>query len=253
MPDNTTKDPFKIIDSLAPNPPYGVKHVKAASASLESGPYPSGSSRSDWLKEDITKLDAKKVDKEVFETREETNTEKFRIIEDKVATLKGCSRHEEFEDMKRAIDGWRNFFRNTVAVGAISGLFVIGGWMWQYYTLTSAVADTGDAVQTIQKEVKEVKSELQAHRELSLERDLGQQKDIDSRFSQMEYRLMVAISRLSHGQPLDQPSPDAYLQERKKQLVKMYGSMDQVPANVSAQLKDEVKDLTPNQSIQVRP
>jgi hypothetical protein len=200
-------------------------------------------SRSEWLREDIRQIEERKLDQAVFHEREASNTAKFRIIEEKVDGLKGCSRHEEFEDMKRAIDSWRNFFRNTVAVGAISGLAVIGGWLWQYYTLTETVEDTSNVVKELATEVKSVTVQIQTHKEASLENALTQQKELDARFGQMEFRILSAVSSMSRGQKLDQPSPDAYYQERKKQLIKQYGSWDKVPTDEAAGIKDEMKSL----------
>lgn len=233
----------KIIDSLIP--PYGVPQRKTHTPVLDSGQYPNpgGMSRSEWLREDIRQIEERKLDQAVFHEREASNTAKFRIIEEKVDGLKGCSRHEEFEDMKRAIDSWRNFFRNTVAVGAISGLAVIGGWLWQYYTLTETVEDTSNVVKELATEVKSVTVQIQTHKEASLENALTQQKELDARFGQMEFRILSAVSSMSRGQKLDQPSPDAYYQERKKQLIKQYGSWDKVPTDEAAGIKDEMKSL----------
>jgi hypothetical protein len=230
----------KVIDSLMP--PYGVTHKPQQL--LDSGTYPANVSRSEWLREDLRKIEEKKLDHAIFEEREASNTAKFRIIEDKVDSLKGCSRHEEFEDMKRSIDGWQNFFRNTVAIGALSGLMVIGGWLWQYYTLTETVADTSSAVKELSSDVRIVRVEIQTHKEASLENALTQQKELDARFGQIEFRILSAVSSMSQGQKLDQPSPDAYYQERKQQLIKQYGSWSKVPADEIAGIKDEIKSLT---------
>jgi len=237
------KDPSQPKELDSSIPPYGVLSKKAA-VILDSGAYAHGPSRSDWLREDLKKIEDKKVDQALFNARESTNTEKFRIIEDKVESLKGCSRHEEFEDMKRAIDSWRNFFRNTVAVGALSGLIVIGGWLWQYYTLTNTVADTSNAVKELSSSINIVKVEIQTHKESSLENALEQQKEIEARFSQMEFRILSAVSSISHGKQLDQPSSDAYYQTRKKQLIKQYGTWADVPMDDATKLRDEVKALT---------
>jgi hypothetical protein len=237
------KDPSQPKELDSSIPPYGVLDKKA-SVILESGAYAHGPSRSEWLREDLKKIEERKVDHTLFNARESSNTEKFRIIEDKVDSLKGCSRNEEFEDMKRAIDSWRNFFRNTVAIGAISGLAVIGGWLWQYYALTSTVSDTSNAVKELATEVKSVKIEIQTHKEVSLENALAQQKEIDSRFGQMEFKILSAVSSASHGKQLDQPSSDAYYQTRKKQLIQQYGAWSNVPMDDATKLRDEVKALT---------
>jgi len=237
MSDDTNKP--KVIDSLMP--PYGLKHKNVPM--LDTGQNPVNVSRSEWLREDLKKIEERKLDHAVFEEREASNTTKFRIIEDKVESLKGCNRHEEFEDMKRAIDSWRNFFRNTVAVGALGGLVVIGGWLWQYYTLTSTVSDTSEAVKDLASEVKNVGVDIQTHKEASLENALEQQKELDIRFGQMEFRILSAVSSMSQGQKLDKPSLDVYYQERKKQLTKQYGSWDNVPKDEVSKISDETKSL----------
>lgn len=239
MPDDKNKP--KIIDSLAP--PYGLKHKNIPM--LDTGQNPvDPPTRSQWLREDLKKIEEKKLDHAVFVEREASNTTKFKIIEDKVESLKGCNRNEEFEDMKRAIDSWRNFFRNTVAIGALGGLVVIAGWLWQYYALTSTVSDTSDAVKELSTEIKNVGEDIQAHKEASLENALEQQKELDIRFGQMEFRILSAVSSMSQGQKLDKPSLDAYYQERKKQLIKQYGSWDNVPKDEVAKISDETKALS---------
>lgn len=240
MPGDTPKQ----LKSLDPVPPYGVQHAsKTAPVLLGSDAYPvSGSSKSDWLKADIKRLDEKKVGVDVFEQKEESNTQRFEIIEKKVDGLKGCSRHEEFEDMKKDIAGWRNFFRSTVAIGALGGLSVVAGWLWQYYALTASVADASDSMSVLNTEVKEIAKEIQTHKELSLETQLEQQKNLEVRFSEMEYRIMLAMSRMSQGQQLNQPSPDAYLQSRRDQL-KYSGKIGSTPVS-DATLKQELKAIT---------
>jgi hypothetical protein len=238
MPNDVPKQLF----SSEPIPPYGVPHAsKPASALLPSDAYPVGN-KTDWLKEDIKRLDDKKLSTEIFAQKEESNTQRFEIIEKKVDTLKGCSRHEEFEDMKRDIAGWRNFFRSTVAVGSIGALAVIAGWLWQYYTLTASVSDTSASIGVLKTEMKEVAKEIQTHKELSLASQMEQQKDLEVRFNEMEYRLMLAMSRMSQGQQLNQPSPDAYLRSRRDQLT---NSRDVGSAAVNDDiLKQEVKAIT---------
>lgn len=242
MPGDSEKP--KEVDATTPF--YGVPTKPAQT--LYSGQYPLNSPvhspRNEWLREDLKKIEERKLDQAIFNEREASNTSKFKIIEEKVESLKGCNRYEEFEDMKRAIDGWRTFFRNTVAVGAISGIVVVGGWLWQYYTLTKTVDDTSDVVKELTTELKSVKTEIQMHKEVSLENALDQQKELDSRFGQMEFRILSAVSSISRGQKLDQPSPDVYYQERKKQLIKQYGSWDKVPIDAAAGIKDEMKTLT---------
>jgi hypothetical protein len=232
----------KQLNSFEPSAPYGVKHAsKPTSSSLPSDAYPVGN-KTDWLKEDIKRLDDKKLSTEVFDQKEETNTQRFEIIEKKVDTLRGCNRNEEFEDMKRDIAGWRNFFRSTVAVGSLGALAVIAGWLWQYYTLTASVADTSESIGVLKTEMKDVAREIQTHKELSLSTQMEQQKNLEVRFNEMEYRLMLAMSRMSQGQQLNQPSPDAYLRARRDQLT---SSKDIGNAAVNdAILKQEVKAIT---------
>jgi hypothetical protein len=236
-------DSPKQLTSLDPAPPYGVTHgPKTANLGSDAYPVPGGSSKSDWLKDDIKRLDEKKVGVDVFEQKDSSDTQRFEIIEKKVDSLRGCSRHEEFEDMKKDIAGWRNFFRSTVAVGALGGLSVIAGWLWQYYTLTSSVADTSESIGVLKIEVKEIAKEIQNHKELSLETQLEQQKNLEVRFNEMEYRLMLAMSRMSQGQQLNQPSPDAYLRSRRDQLS---NSINVGSAAINDDiLKKEVKAMT---------
>lgn len=144
--------------------------------------------------------------------------------------------------MKNDIAGWRNFFRSTIAVGALGGLSIIAGWLWQYYTLTESVKDTSDSIVVLKTEVKEIAKEIQTHKALSVETQFQQQASLEVRFTEMEYRLMLAMSRMSQGQQLNQPSPDAYIKSRKNQINKSL-SVGSTPANDDI-LKQEVKAIT---------
>jgi hypothetical protein len=247
-------DPTKQLPSFEPAPPYGVSTTdKPKPLFLASDEYPvyHKENKNAWLKEDIKRLDDKKVGVDLFAQKEESNTQRFEVIEKKVESLRGCSRREEFEDMKKAIAEWRNFFRSTVAVGVLGGLGLVAGWLWQYYSLTSSVLDASESIGALKVEVKDISKEIQTHKETSLETQLNQKASLEVRFNEMEYRLMLAMSRMSQGQKLKQPSPDAYLRSRKDQLKNDMGTVSDKEND--AILKQEVKDITASVPVGTEP
>ena len=225
-------DSPKRLLSTGPIPPYGFvqkdkdEHTK-----------------NEWLKDDIKRLEERKVGMDVFEQKEESNTQRFEIIEKRVDKLRGCSRNEEFEDMKKDIAGWRTFFRNTVAVGAFGCLSIVAGWLWQYYTLLDSVETARETISNVTSEVKELSKEIQTHKENSVTTQAEQKVNLEVRFNEMEYRLMLAMSRISQGQHLDKPSPAAYLKARKEQLSQSTTG-DAAPASDDATLKQDLKEIT---------
>lgn len=243
----------KQLPSFDPVPPYGISTKgKRRVPFIESDAIPVHKDAKDsWLKEDIKRLDDKKVSVDLFEQKEESNTQRFEIIEKKVESLKGCSRREEFEDMKQAIAEWRNFFRNTIAVGAIGGLGLVAGWMWQFYALTSSVHNASESIVALKTEVRDISKEIQTNKETTLETQVTQKANLEVRFSEMEYRLMLAMSRMSQGQKLKQPSPDAYLQSRKDQIKNDVTISPDI--NQDSTLRQEVKDIAASVPIGTEP
>jgi hypothetical protein len=229
---------------------------RAASEQLSSGPYPlttfppHSSGRSNdvvWIQSELKRLSHEKAGKDVVQAREQEITTQVDLLKEQLKGLTKCQRAEEFEDMKRAVEGWRTFFRNTVAVGSAGALAVIGGWLWQFYTLTGAVESTKADISEVNANVKELSEDYKGFKKEYYVGEVARTKELTEQLSKLEYRITDSISKASQGQTVKPATTNAYLQARRKELRQVISAaapqlddvqLDQV---VDQALKNELK------------
>lgn len=159
-----------------------------------------------WIKDSLHNLRKDKADRVLMTASIRALEEKFDVLSMQVEQSSHCKKQGEFEDLKDAVNSWRNFFRNTVAVGAISALLALGGGLWQYFILVDQVTKTsGDVTQTSHN-VSVLQSEYTKYKQDHFAESVKTSAENDARFVQLEYRLLTAISKLSQGQKIDAPA-----------------------------------------------
>lgn len=119
---------------------------------------PSGSGSSGslgWVERELTRLEANKADKGYVKQIEKAIEELRRSLDKDITGLQSttvdvkklaeehpCSQEERLTVMGKAIDFWSAWFVRGL-IGFIMFLLTIGGlWLWSYFGLTTAVADT---------------------------------------------------------------------------------------------------------------
>ena len=200
-----------------------------------------------WIQSELRRLSQEKASKEGMQAQEREITTRIDFLKDNLKSLEKCHRTEEIDEMKRAIDGWRTFFRNTVAVGSLGAIGVIGGWLWQFYSLTAQVSSTHDDIAKVNVSVQELAKDYQGFKKEYYQSEVEHSKDLGIQITQLEYRLTDTIAKASQGQKVAGPTTDEYVRARKielkKAVAKAMPTADDVQLNkiVDSALDDELK------------
>ena len=159
-----------------------------------------------WIKDSLHNLRKEKADRVLLLASMKTIEEQLDMFEDRLNKATHCHKESDFEELKDAVNSWRSFFRNTVAVGFLGALIVIGGWLWQYYALVDQVSKTsGDVTQTSHN-VSILHDDYAKYKQDRFAESVKYSAENDARFIQLEYKLLTAISKLSQGQKIDTPT-----------------------------------------------
>lgn len=158
-----------------------------------------------WIKDSLHNLRKEKADRALLLASMKTVEEQLDMFETRLNKATHCHRESDFEELKDAVNSWRSFFRNTVAVGFLGALIVVGGWLWQYYALVDQVTKTsGDVTQTSHN-VSILRDDYAKYKQDRFAESVKYSAENDARFMQLEYRLLTAMAKLSQGQKIDTP------------------------------------------------
>lgn len=158
-----------------------------------------------WIKDSLHNLRKEKADRTLLLAAIQAFEEKLDALNMRLEDVSHCKKQSDFDDLKEAVNSWRSFFRNTVAVGSIGALLVIGGWLWQYYTLVDQVTKTsGDVTQTSHN-VSILQDDYVKYKQDHFAESVKVSAENDARFVHLEYKLLDAISKLSQGQKIAEP------------------------------------------------
>jgi len=158
-----------------------------------------------WIKESLHNLTKGKEDKSTLGAAMRLVEEKFNMVEKNLEEASHCQRTAEFFDLKNAVDSWRVFFRNTVAVGSVGAVLVIGGWLWQYYTLIDQVKRTSENIAQVTQSVAGFQTDYFRYKQDHFAESVNNLAANDARFIRLEYKLLSAMSKLSQGKKIDEP------------------------------------------------
>jgi hypothetical protein len=158
-----------------------------------------------WIKDSLHNLRKEKADRVLLLASMKTIEEQLDMFETRLDKATHCHRESDFEELKDAVNSWRSFFRNTVAVGFLGALVVIGGWLWQYYALVDQVSKTsGDVTQTSHN-VSILRDDYAKYKQDQFAEGVKNSAENNARLIQLEYKLLTAISQLSQGLKIDTP------------------------------------------------
>jgi hypothetical protein len=118
-----------------------------------------------------------------------------------------CLRENDFAELKDAVNTWRTFFRNTIAVGSVGALFVIGGWLWQFYSLSAQVEETATEVSSVNRNVAAMQDDYQKYKRLAFETETRTTHEFNTKLVMLEYKLLSAMSQMSQGHQIAAPAP----------------------------------------------
>lgn len=158
-----------------------------------------------WIKDSLHNLRKEKADRVLLLASLKTIEEQLDMFETRLDKATHCHRESDFEELKEAVNSWRSFFRNTVAVGFLGALIVIGGWLWQYYSLVDQVSKTSEDVTQTSHNVSTLQDDYVKYKQDQFAERVKYSAENDARFMQLEYKLLAAISKLSQGQKIDTP------------------------------------------------
>jgi uridine kinase len=88
-------------------------------------------------------------------------------------------------------------------------LIVIGGWLWQYYSLVDQVSKTSEDVTQTSHNVSTLQDDYVKYKQDQFAERVKYSAENDARSMQLEYKLLAAISKLSQGQKIDTPAAPA--------------------------------------------
>lgn len=158
-----------------------------------------------WIKDSLHNLRNEKADRSVLNATIQTFEEKLDMLTMQLETTTHCKKQEEFADLKEAVNSWRTFFRNIVAVGSVGALVAIGGWLWQYYSLVDQVTRTSENVIQVSQNVSTLQEDYSRYKNERFSESVKVSSENDARFVHLEYKLLSAMSQLSQGIKIDAP------------------------------------------------
>jgi hypothetical protein len=158
-----------------------------------------------WIKDSLHNLRKDKADRTFLMASIQTYEEKLEIINIRLDEISHCKKETDFLELKEAVNSWRTFFRNIVAVGSIGVLVVIGGWLWQYYTIVSQVTKTSEIIIQVSQSTETLRSNYEKYRQEHFAESVKALAENDAKFVRLEYKLLSAISQLSQGVTLIEP------------------------------------------------
>lgn len=158
-----------------------------------------------WIKDSLHNLRKDKADRALLAASMRTLEERLEVLSMRLDEASHCKKQSDFEELKDAVNNWRSFFRNTVAVGFIGALLVIGGWLWQYYALVDQVAKTSNDVTQTSHNVSLLQDNYSKYKQDQFAAGVKISAENDARFVHLEYKLLDAISKLSQGQKIAEP------------------------------------------------
>ena len=160
-----------------------------------------------YIREELHRLSKDKADKETISAMAKSLETQMGTISNQVGKASHCTRAGEFAELKDAVNTWRTFFRNTIAVGSIGALFVVGGWLWQFYSLSAKVNETADSISSANNNVVSMQNDYQNFKQISFETGTKTTLEFNTKLVELEYKLLSAMSQLSKGQPIAAPAP----------------------------------------------
>lgn len=158
-----------------------------------------------WIKDSLHNLRNEKADRAMLVAAVKTFEEKIDMLVTRIEEATHCQKTAEFTDLKEAVTTWRTFFRNTVAVGSLGALLVMGGWLWQYYALVDQVRQTSENVARVTSNVDSLHSDYQKYKQDRFAENIQNKSETTEKFVHLEYKLLSAMSKLSQGQKIAEP------------------------------------------------
>lgn len=162
-----------------------------------------------WIKDHLHNLRKSKAEETALTSAVHLFEEKITMINSRLDGATHCLRNVEFEDLKGAINSWRIFFRNMVVTGTVGALFVIAGWLWQYYSLVSQVKKTSENIAQVSQTVSVLQSDYAQYKQDRFAEGVKTESVNDARFVRLEYKLISAMSKLSQGKKVPEPNEPA--------------------------------------------
>ena len=162
-----------------------------------------------WIKDSLHNLRKDKADKTLLLATIQSYEEKLDMLSAKLEATGHCRKENDFLDLKDAVNSWRTFFRNIVAVGSLGALVAIGGWLWQYYSLVDQVTKTSENIIQVSQSAASIRNDYERYKQERFSESVKIAAENDAKFVHLEYKLLSAMSQLSQGVKIDTPPAPA--------------------------------------------